>query len=152
MKLKQVAGFTLVESCVVIVLLGTMLLISIYRFPSRQQEVLNEKMFWEQLNTVWQQAVFDASAKHESWIVTFDKYPDKITFSRSAPKYGTYLHITVPLPKTLSFDAPRKGPLTINDHGHPTLQTHRFTSTLSKRKVIISTQMGWGTYHTRIET
>jgi len=152
-------GFTLLETTIVLGILGTSLLIMIYKFPSHQQQVTNEKMFWEQLNITWKQNVYLASSQQEARSVVFhDKrdVPQRVEFMRK-PRNGENPNNVVPtriyLPKTMEITQlpkfyNRKGnAIRIETTGHPTLATVKILSKLTGETTTITTQMGWGTYH-----
>ncbi|MFC6181095.1 type II secretion system protein [Lactiplantibacillus daowaiensis] len=150
-------GFTLLESSVVLVLLGSMLLISMYQFPSRQQQITNEKMFWEQFNVLWHQSIYQASSKHEAWWVMFDQatgnQPAKVSFIRAKPWHKSEdIRITLPVPKTIDYKrtTATRGRIAISPTGHPRPSKTIFVSTLKKETITITTLMGWGAYHTTV--
>ncbi len=154
-------GFTLLETTIVMSLLGSLLLIGMYQFPSRQQQVNNEQLFWERLNTLWKQNIYMASSQQKARSVIFyttDNQPQQIEFHRFNPqKPSEAIKTPVKLPPTLKFvqrpkiDGKYLNRIYISKTGHPSLTTFKIYSELTKKTVKITTQMGWGAYHVTIE-
>jgi len=142
------SAFTLIETTIVLALLGTTLLVGIYHFPSRQRQLTNEKMFWEQFNTTWQQTIYLASAQHKSYFVHFDSGNREIRVDTRAAVGGVPARVMaqIPFPETIEMrHTEQHEGITISDKGHPTPRTFKFKSTLNGETAVIF-QFGWGAY------
>ncbi|AVK63303.1 hypothetical protein C5Z26_03945 [Lactobacillus sp. CBA3606] len=142
---KPLKGFTLIETTVVLVLLGTMLLIGAYRSPSLSQQRGHEKLFWEQFQTLWQEQVFLASAySHRQQVEIHGNF---IRFNRWIPGEPTTLSQTdVKMPATL-FHAGVVQFININKNGHANLLTVYLQSSLRPNvRIKLTSIMGWGAY------
>ncbi len=146
---KRHQAFTLLESVIVLTLLGTMLLIGIYRFPSRQRQLTDEKMFWERFSTVWNQSVFLSSSQRQAYFIQFEQYERQIVVDHVDKVSGERRSVIIPFPETLKLDVTgNKSLVVIYPSGHTTVTTIKFTSQISG-KTSLSFQFGWGAYRVK---
>lgn len=144
-------GFTLLETAVVLVIVASIAILTIQRFPTRQRQLYAERAFWQRLDVEWKQRVLMASVTGHYQLVKFDatgvvlgpteKKGDEFSGSPNE-------RVFIRLPATMSLKTPQKlHTIKIQKNGHPTLAVVVFNSKLPpKRTYKFSALMGWGAY------
>lgn len=138
-------GFTLAETVVVLGLIGTLLLISIERFPTRQRQLNDETAFWQRLDTLWQQNVLIASTTGQRRLVAFSAQNREVSFNFRKDDGSYEATEVLKLPNTMRIKTHKD--IQIQKNGHPQLAVVIFKSTLHPgEKQKFNALMGWGAY------
>ena len=136
------AGFTLIESCLVLLIAAMVIAIGI--FPQKQTvERYQETIFYEELKNGFSYVAMKASVKGTPGQISFmvDE-PQRIVFS--CGQMSKSQRIIVKLPETIRFDEPKNVVCGISDKGSLTPATVRFSSGLTKTSYRLTLQLGFG--------
>ncbi|RRK09544.1 prepilin-type N-terminal cleavage/methylation domain-containing protein [Lactiplantibacillus garii] len=142
-------GFTLIETVVVLGLLGTLLVIGVERFPTRQRQLNDEKMFWQRLDILWKEQALIASTTGIQQVVNFSPFWREVVFVTNQKQHASRT-TRLPLPKTMTIQG--KETIPIYKNGHPQPATVIFRSQLRPhQKQKFRVLMGWGEYQVDTE-
>lgn len=141
------AGFTLIESVIVLGLVA--LILSFGTVYSRRVAQVNaERAFWQSLKQNWQMSRAQVRAG-KSGAVRIFYVQNGIRFKSIDIQSGARHVAQVPLPRTIRVQNFRE--IKMDTTGYVAPCTQRFVSSLTHQTYAMKIQLGWGGYHIETE-